>query len=326
MNPLIVDDRWHGEHGIGRFASEVLSRLAPPTVALGGAISPTSAKDVVNPRRFRLKATDTIYSPGFNAGLTRGRQVLTLHDLIHLQIDSEKSLLKSLYYNVVVKWAARRAGLAFTVSETSADVIRTWLKSPGVEVVVVGCGRSAAFQRAGTRDILPHPTFVYVGNLKPHKNVEVLFDALALRPQYSLILVTSDAAEARRLADAAGVSSRVEIRSGVSDAQLASLYRGVTGVLQPSLLEGFGLPVLEAMSCGTRVAYWAGCESVSEITAGTGIAVDTATDATQWASAMDVLNAMIENGPLVMPTSWESLYDWDTVARKIEATLIARRY
>lgn len=262
-----------------------------------------------------------LYSPGFNAGLTLARQVLTIHDLIHLQIPSEKSFAKGLYYNQVVKRAIKRAGVVMTVSATSARAIAEWVGDAAVEIVVVGCGRSQAFALSGPTASFGRPTFLYVGNLKPHKNVDVLFNALALRPDYDLILVTSDVEQAETAVRAAGLTGQVSIRTGVSDEELASLYRGAAGALQPSVLEGFGLPVLEAMACGTRVASWTGCESVREIRSDTGVSVESASNADEWARSMDGLVEQTASGRLVMPAAWNELYSWDGVGERVSAAI-----
>jgi glycosyltransferase involved in cell wall biosynthesis len=325
MRQLIVDDRWRGEHGIGRFATEVVGRLNRPWRPLGGQSSPTAVTDWFNGKRIWLRSDETLYSPGFNAGFTRARQVLTIHDLIHLQIPTESSRAKTIYYNTIVRWAVRRAGVVITVSAASAATVKAWLKTASVRIVVVGCGRSDAFTSVGKDASFDHPTFVYVGNLKPHKNVDVLFGALSLRPDYRLVVVTSDVADARERISTAGLGDRVTVRSSVPDAELAEIYRGAAGALQPSLLEGFGLPVLESMSCGTRVAFWAGCESVREICAGTGVRVESSTSAPEWASAMDQLIEAKKTGRLSMPASWEERYDWDNVALKVGRALDAAR-
>ncbi|PJJ65722.1 glycosyltransferase family 4 protein [Compostimonas suwonensis] len=318
---VVVDDRWRGEHGIGRFAREILARLDGRWRPLGGDGSPTRILDVVDRHRIALDSQTIVFSPGFNAGITRARQLLVVHDLIHLSDPHERSVAKTLYYNTVVKRAIRRSRVVMTVSETSARALSDWLDDPEIEIVVVGNGRSAQFTRTGARERFARPTFLYVGNLKPHKNVAVLLDALVARPEYGAVIVTSDRDEARELVRAMGLSSRVEIRGGIGDDELAELYRGATGVVQPSLLEGFGLPVVEAMSCGTRVAYWAGCESVREIVDGVGVEVGSPSDPAGWAAALDALVSAAEAGPLSMPAEWGARYDWDEVARKITRTV-----
>lgn len=321
MSQLVVDDRWKGEHGIGRFATEVLERLTTPFSKLGGPASPTAMHDILNFSRLRLSPDKVIFSPGFNAGFSRAVQILVLHDLIHLEVREERSFLKTLYYRVIVRRAVIRAGVVMTVSTTSAEAIERWLGSARADVVVVGNGRSAAFSRAREETPSADSVFVYVGNLKPHKNVDVLMAAIASRPDYRLVLVTSDVAQARQRILEFGVTNQVEVRSNVSDSELAVLYRGSTGVLQPSLLEGFGLPALEAMSCGTAVAYWHGCESVREICSGTGVAVRNAASTSEWAQAMDELIQVSALGGVNMPPSWEAKYDWGTVASNVQSAV-----
>ena len=318
---IIVDDRWQGEHGIGRFATEIIKRLTGPWLPLTGDILPTSKSDIVNKHRLSLTRHDTVFTPGFNAGISRARQIIVIHDLIHLRVKAEKSLSKTVFYNTVVRHAIRRAGVVLTVSETSASAIAAWMKSPTVRVVVVGNGRSSSFLPVGVNTEFDRPTFIYVGNLKAHKNVQVVFDAIRLRPDFHLLVVTNDVARARAWVQHKYLHTQVTVRTAVSDDELASMYRGAAGVLLPSLLEGFGLPALEAMSCGTRVAFWAGCESVSEICQGTGVAVESATDPAEWASALDALKRMSDQGPVTMATAWEALYDWDTVAGKVQRVL-----
>jgi len=210
-----------------------------------------------------------------------------------------------------------------TVSETSATAIAQWLNDPEVRIEVVGNGASALFGPTGDRAHFDRPTFIYVGNLKPHKNVEVLLDALALRPEYDLLMVTADSMQAQSRVNERGLATRVRLLSDVSDPELAALYRGATGALQASTLEGFGLPVLEAMSCGTRVAYWSGCESVGEICADSGVAVQSATSPEEWAHALDTLTAEHALGPLIMPASWTQKYDWDAVGERVSRVLSA---
>ena len=315
---LIVDNRWRGEHGIGRFATEVIDRLKLPWRPLAGGASPTSPVDILNKFRLRLVRNAVVFTPGFNAGITRAKQLLVVHDLIHLSVTAERSVSKSLYYNLIVRSAIRRAGVVMTVSQTSANALSQWLNSPSVKIEIVGNGCSRSFTEAGSSTEYARPTFMYVGNLKPHKNVDVLFDAIALRPDFDLILVTSDADHASSEMLRRGLESQVKVVSGVSDNVLAAMYRGSAGVLQPSLLEGFGLPVLEAMSCGTRVAYWTGCESVREICAEHGQAVESSSSPEQWAAAMDELQLAAASGPLEVSEAWRNQYDWDTVAANVQ--------
>ena len=318
---VIIDDRWRGQNGIGRYAAEVLSRFTLPFATLGGHGRPTSAADVLNPRRWRLSPADLLYSPGFGVGLTRARQLLTLHDLIHLHAFGGATVLRLIYFRLFVRPAIKSCGVVITVSETSAAAIRRWLGTSDVDVVVSGCGRSDAFSFEGPRRTFANPTFVFVSSIRPHKNLEPLLDAFVLRPEFRLVIVTADVERALGLVAARGLGERVTVESALTDESLAELYRGSTGVIVPSLIEGFGLPALEAMSCGVRVAHWSGCESVAEICGATSVTVDEPIHGSTWAQALDQLR---ERGPLSsseLPDHWNERYSWDHVAKVIEAVL-----
>jgi glycosyltransferase involved in cell wall biosynthesis len=317
---IYVDDRRAGNHGIARFGREVLARLSdrmPDLVRLPVRGSATTPSDCIRPGRLRPTARDVILSPGPNAGISRAVQLVTLHDLIHLQGGSR---LRSLYYERVLRPTIRRAGRVLTVSDASREAIEEWLgaQATGVAVEVVGNGCSSAFTPEGEAEAFHRPILTMVSNAKPHKNVEVVFRALARCGELGMVVVGPSPEAMSALAARAGVADRVEIRCDVSDAELARLYRGSAALLLPSIREGFGLPVLEAMSCGTRPVHWAGCAPVAEIAAGSGIAVADATDDGEWAEAMEkAANA----GPLHLPAQWARRYDWDRVGERVARVL-----
>jgi glycosyltransferase involved in cell wall biosynthesis len=109
------------------------------------------------------------------------------------------------------------------------------------------------------RPIDPTPYVLMVGDLQPRKNhigAIRAFAAFADSPRYRLKIAgreTPFAAEIRREARASGAGERIDFLGYVPDADLPALYRGADCCLYPSFYEGFGLPVLEAMACGTPV-------------------------------------------------------------------------
>ncbi|WP_062387866.1 glycosyltransferase family 4 protein [Demequina iriomotensis] len=315
---LYVDTRYAGAHGIGRFASEVLPRLTAawtPVPRLHG--NPTTTLDALRPARWRLREDDRLYSPGYAAGPTRATQLLTIHDLIHLEDPEQATPLKRAYYSRVVRPAVRRTRVVMTVSETSRRAIESWVDDAHVEVVDVGNGCSPAFRPdpASTRD---PDTFVYVGNTKPHKNLITALAALAVDRDARLVAVTPHATAVRQLAAGLGVEPRVEVVTGVDDETLAGIYRAAAALVMPSTLEGFGLPALEAVSCGTPIAYWAGCPSIAEIVGDAGVPVGSPTDPHEWAAGM---RGAAELGTVTPAASWRERYDWDHVARRVDTVL-----
>lgn len=269
-----------------------------------------------------IDAKSQVYTPGFNATLGRVTQLVTIHDLIHLQSSDETSMSKKLYYEKIIRPAIFRAGVVHTVSEYSKSQIENWLGSKNVSVVNVGNGVSNVFYREGR--IAPtelNPRFVYVGNLKSHKNARVIFDALRLRPNYSVDFVTSGRNEVTQRAIASGVESQVTSISGISDIDLAGLYERSSGLLFPSLLEGFGLPPLEALMAGTPVAYSRECSAVAEVVGQAGYAVDDSGSPSGWAQGMDYLVESRQIVPDEVRAGLRSKYSWDGVGERVQESL-----
>lgn len=310
---LYVDTSRDGVHGIGRYSREVVTRLSHSWTDLGHRFRKPLPVDALNPRRMSLAARDVIYAPGFNAGLSRATQLLTLHDLIHLQVRQEGSALKRLYYEKIVRPAVRKAGVVFTVSETSRQHILEWVRDPLVEVVDTGNGVSLPFSVDGRRWTSDREYVVYVGNLREHKNVDVVLRALRKVTDIDLVMVTSDRDDAARRLGDLNLLDRVSLLSGIDDSQLASVYRGSLGLVMPSKIEGYGLPAAEAIACGVPVAFWGGCESVAEIVATSGISVGSASDADAWAEAIAALAAV--------PSFEPRRRSWDEVAAVVNARL-----
>lgn len=254
---LLVDHRWTGPHGIGRFAREVIARL-PGARRLNSArrpLHPLNAFEVA--AILRKEMPDAYFTPGFNPPRSSPVPfVFCIHDLIHLRCREESSWFKRLYYERIVKPAGLIAAKVLTVSEYSRAEILNWSHWPADRVQVVGNGIGQAFTPAGP---VFHPGFPYllhVGNHKPHKNIDRLLQAMAqcpIDPNIKLVFVARpNPAEHQRLM-ALGLGSRIVYSGDVEDEFLAEMYRGALAVVLPSLYEGFGLPAVEAMACGTPV-------------------------------------------------------------------------
>jgi glycosyltransferase involved in cell wall biosynthesis len=315
---LHVDARWRGIDGIGRFATEVVGRLPFEWREIASSRHPWSAADYLLGQQLRLRPTDVIYSPGFNVRATRAVQLITIHDLIHLETAEESSLAKSLYYNYLVRPAVRAAGRVMTVSDVSRKLISAWLADDSVEVVNVGNGCSPAFTPQGAISSVSRDAFVYVGNSKPHKNLAVVLRALQNAPHFRLIAVVSDPEKVSKMVWDAGIQKRVRILHRVTDADLSAIYRGSLGLLMPSVREGFGLPAAEAIKCGVPVAHAACAATVAEIVGNCGVAVLDAADSDQWIDAMNTIAGL---GSVNPSTEWVARYDWDLVAGRVAATI-----
>lgn len=259
-----------------------------------------------------------IYSPGYTAFARAERQVLTIHDLIHLHVPWPGRIKYLMFYNLVTKPVIRRTGSVVTVSETSKRAIEHWLDDASVDVVNAGLGVSAAFHPNVTPAKSTSPYLLYVGNLRAHKNFRTALAALKLVPGAELraLLPAAEHEATRKICDELGILSRVTLLPSLGDDELARQYRGAAATVMPSTLEGFGLPPLESIMTGTPVIYWDGCEAVAETVSGHGWPVQEPYAADAWAARFE---SALASPQRVRPPS--QMYDWDATARTIDATL-----
>jgi glycosyltransferase involved in cell wall biosynthesis len=219
------------------------------------------------------------------------RAVVTIHDCIHLMFPQYLPNRFAHGYARATLWAAaRRAERIFTVSETSkADILR-YCDVPAERVIVVynaiderfaAAPDMEAIERVRERYQLNGPFALYVGNIKPHKNLERLIDAFDLvrRGGYERLelLIIGDQISKyprlRRAVDKHKLHKHVRFLGFVADDTLAALYRLATVFVFPSLYEGFGLPPLEAMASGTPVVT-SNRSSLPEVVGDAAVLVD----------------------------------------------------
>lgn len=191
------------------------------------------------------------------------RYVTTIHDVLFLRYPGFFSLAHRLPRRVLYSFAARRSDLVLTVSERSALDIEELLRpqlppvvvynGAGVPAVAAQPPQETRFESLrGTRYLLT------VGRVEPRKNYARLADAFAasglVRQGARLVIVgfcaNEFASEVERFRDVPGVLWLER----VTDADLAWLYAHTDGFVYPSLCEGFGIPVLEAIQAGVPVA------------------------------------------------------------------------
>lgn len=257
LTTIHLDARWIGIHGIGRFASILDQHLKLPHLQITG--QPSSA---VDPLRLwltmrRLPAHTGVFSPGYNAPLFITRPfIFTIHDLNHIDRPENSSFLKRLYYRLIVRRAARQAFRVITVSEFSRSRIIAWASLDPDHVINVGNGVDSSYHQGASAFAPGYPYLLCVGNRKGHKNEARVVEAFAkaeISQDIRLIFTGNPSNELDHLGRTFSITERLVFLGQIPEAELPGLYRGSLALLFPSLYEGFGLPIIEAMACGTPV-------------------------------------------------------------------------
>lgn len=229
-----------------------------------------------------------LHVPFFNVPVTwSGRLVVTIHDLIPLTVPGTiESPAKLWAFKLWVQIAARKADVITTVSEHSRlDIIRL-LDVPPAKVTVVPPAAESHFRPAVDgaavdalrRRLGADRFFLYVGRAKPHKNLPRLlraFRSASAQSPCMLVIAGPQPPPADLIRDVRdlGLANSVRLVGYVSDEDLPVYYQAATAVVLPSLYEGFGLPALEGMACGTP-AIGSTATAVPEVIGDAGLLVD----------------------------------------------------
>lgn len=252
---IIFDTRWIGDHGIGRFAKEVYDNNFFTPIKLNG--NPVSVFDVLKLTLYLMFHKNFYFSPGFNAPFFfLNRTAITIHDLNHIDVDANTSFLKKIYYKIILKRACKKSAMILTVSEFSKKRIVEWSGVDPSKIKVVYNGISNAFHRNIKPYNIASPYILVVGNRKLHKNENRALYAFAKAKIPNDIKIIFSGNPSEQLIDTINnlnIKNRVVFSGRLSEQELASMYKGAKCLLFPSLYEGFGLPAIEAMACGTPV-------------------------------------------------------------------------
>jgi glycosyltransferase involved in cell wall biosynthesis len=240
----------------------------------------------------RRERPDVYHAPHYILPIAvPSRSVVTIHDCIHLMFPQYLPNRAAYAYARAAMWSAvRRSDRILTVSEASKRDIQHFFDVRPGKIVVVPNAIDEQFSvtpseeqvaRVRERYQLDHRFVLYVGNIKPHKNLVRLIEAFsALRTgeleDVKLLIIGDEISKLpalRRAVHHHKLHKHVRFLGYLSDETLGILYRLAAVFVFPSLYEGFGLPPLEAMACGTPVVT-SNLSSLPEVTGGAAELVD----------------------------------------------------
>ncbi len=199
--------------------------------------------------------------------LTRRSLVVTVHDLVALNRPGFEAWRTKLAWWTIGRIMLKRASRIIAVSQAVADACEKRFGAViAAKTVVVRHGVDPHFRPVPVaerqvfceRHLIPDRYFLYVGSDHPHKNLDVLLQMLATSHETAMLPLViaglqSDTPERRRAVARMRLEGRVYWLGEVPEAEMPALYGAARVLLFPSVDEGFGLPMLEAMACGTPV-------------------------------------------------------------------------
>lgn len=214
---------------------------------------------------------DILHVPHYNVPIFyRGKMVVTIHDLTHLKLKQFLPNKFAYLYAKFMMWVAiKKSSVVLTVSENSKQDILQYFKVNPDKIKVIYNGVGEEFRKKSKDEIdylyekynIPRnkKILMYAGNLKPHKNIEKLLEAFSLledKENYVLLIV-GKAFENYTVLDEKekqlGIKDFIINTGSLTQEQIIDVYNLADLFIFPSLYEGFGLPIIEALACGTKV-------------------------------------------------------------------------
>jgi len=336
VHPIVVIDARDAAgtqlRGWGRYTRSLLSALeaeAPEGIEIrpllrGGAGPEVLFEQVKLPLALRRRSAALVHTPNCFLPLLRPCPgVVTIHDLAFEDWPSDFAARTRVKYRLLTRLAARSAERVICPSEfTREDLCARY----GIDRGKVRVIAEAPALLEGDGSPPPRPYLLAVGDLRQKKNLGTLVQAFAdLRHQegiaHRLVLAGVDAGEGGRLRALAG-DAPLELTGYVSDRRLDALIRGAEVLVAPSLYEGFGLVVLEAMARGTPVLA-ARATALPQTGGDAALYFEPGEDGGR-ADLMRVLESMLSDAGMRAELSgrgrsWAARFSWERAARETVA-------
>lgn len=263
-------------------------------------------------------------------------QVVTIHDCAPFVLRQKYDMLRVFFGRVIVPLMARRVPRIIAVSETTAKDVVHYMGVPVEKITVVPNGLDhqmfspqgpAEIEEFRRRKQLTQPFFLYVARLehpaKNHLRLIRAFEILAQSGMFAghLVLPGSPWHGSEVVEQAVAASpfrARIRLEGFVENAELPLWYAAAEALVFPSLMEGFGLPLLEAQACGTRVAS-SNSTSLPEVIGPAGILFD-GHDPAAIAASMERLATMDADERRQLETEgmvWAMRFTWSAHAASV---------
>ena len=205
---------------------------------------------------------DLFWSPHYNIPLLPIRakkRIVTIHDACHLAMGASLSWQERLYAKNMLKWAASRSDAIVTDSIFSQNELSRYLSLPLSRFRIIYPGvdiekfeAKGPHQKIKEKYALPDQFFIYIGNVKPHKNLKLILNCYdQFSPAIPIVII----GKVKGLLNSdplikTTTNPKIHFLEQVPDEEIPSFYQMATALIFPSYYEGFGLPPLEAMAAG----------------------------------------------------------------------------
>ena len=272
------------------------------------------------------RKSDLLFCPSNIAPIwlpKKTKLVITLHDVAYKTFPTSVSKIFFWYYSYLIPKNISRAEQIITISESSKkEILRYYPQAQG-KINVIPLGISAEFHPK--EDIQKQRQILYIGSSNERKNLKGVIEAFFLLPDsldLHLKIVTSSfknlkiSIDTQTLIERAKKYGKIHFVSGLSHEELVDEYNCSLGFIFPSFYEGFGLPPLEAMACGTPVIV-SNSSSLPEICGDAALYIDP----NNTKNMADTIIRLVENENLQQELRRKGLervkhYTWEKAARK----------
>ncbi len=286
----------------------------------------------------KVPECDVFWSPHYNVPLLpvrAGKRLVTVHDAYHLAAESGIfSAVQRAYAKFVMRRAVTLSDVVLTVSEFSKSEILKYCSADSAKIKVVhNAVDEKLFSGLKNPDVirkysLPDDYILFVGNVKPNKNLITLLRAMELMDGVNLVIagkkdgfITGDSAVAEMVNGTENLKNRVFFTGYIDDADIPSVYAAASVFVFPSLYEGFGIPPLEAQASGCPVVS-SPAASLREVCAESVIYCDplNPVDIAEKVNAVRNDSALREG---LIDKGYENIrrFGWEKSAREIEGII-----